>query len=196
MIVAALLVFVVILYRVVLGVAGTEEGQWFHNFSPMAAIALCGAIYFPRRIAIAVPLLALLVSDLILNAHYGIGLINWAMLPQYFALGLIVGFGWMLRTNATPARTLATSIAGSAFFFLITNTAAWIADPIYPKTAAGWAQAMTVGDRIHTPTTLEFFRNTLASDVIFTAAFLLCVSRRMGARATSLASRREELTPW
>ena len=30
--------------------------QWLHNFSPVAAIALCGAIYFPRKIAILAPL--------------------------------------------------------------------------------------------------------------------------------------------
>ncbi|NCX47493.1 MAG: hypothetical protein EBW82_02560, partial [Verrucomicrobia bacterium] len=37
------------------------------NFSPLAALALCGSLYFPRPWSWAGPLLALLVSDIFLN---------------------------------------------------------------------------------------------------------------------------------
>jgi hypothetical protein len=195
---AVLLVLVAIVYRVVLGIVGmpdTPATQWLHNFSPLAAIALCGAIFLPRRVAIVGPLLALFVSDLILNVRYGVALLDWIMLPQYLALGLVGALGWMLRSQARPGRTLLASVAASAFFFFITNTAAWFANPVYAKTAAGWTQAMTVGDLIHTPT-IEFFRNTLVSDVLFTALFLGCMALVARPKSAPWPARREELVRW
>src|SRR5688500_6860928 len=107
MVAAAVLLFVVIVYRVVLGMAGSAHMDWMHNFSPLAAITLCGAIYLPRRTAIAVPLLALFISDLALNLHYqsqgfNIPLVGAAMLPTYLALHLVAGAGWLQRGNPRP----------------------------------------------------------------------------------------------
>jgi hypothetical protein len=195
---AVLLVLVAIVYRVVLGVVGmpdTPATQWLHNFSPLAAIALCGAIFLPRRVAIAGPLLALFVSDLILNVRYGVALLDWIMLPQYLALALVGWLGWMLRAQPRASRTLLASLAASAFFFFITNTAAWFANPVYAKTAAGWTQAMTVGEVIHTPT-IVFFRNSLVSDMLFTALFLGCMALSVRPQSAPVPTRREELVRW
>ena len=41
------------------------------NFAPLAALALCGAFYFRKPWNWAGPLLALLISDAVLNLHYG-----------------------------------------------------------------------------------------------------------------------------
>src|SRR6478735_9149384 len=98
MIAAVILTLVVVAYRVILGKINAPHLDWLHNFSPMAALALCGAIFFPRRIAIALPLVALLVSDLLINAFvYHLPLLNAAMLPQYLALALVCLLGWMMR---------------------------------------------------------------------------------------------------
>ena len=83
---AAILMLAVIAYRVGFGIVGSSHLDWLHNFSPLAAVALCGAAFFPKRWAVAAPLAALLVSDLILNAHYHIAPLSWIMLPQYLAL--------------------------------------------------------------------------------------------------------------
>jgi hypothetical protein len=66
------------------------------------------------------------------------------------------------------------ALSGALFFYLATNTDAWIRDPFYAKTAAGWWQSMTVG-RPEFPPTLFFFRNTLASDLIFTGIFAVAM---------------------
>lgn len=196
MIAAALLVFVVIAYRVVLGVFGMEPAGWLHNFAPMTAIVLCGAVHFPRRVALAVPLLALFVSDLILNAKYGVSLLSIEMLTRYVALGLVGVLAWSLRENPRFGRTLLASLAGSVIFFLLTNTAAWLTDPIYAKTGAGWVQALTVGHPGFLPTTLQFFRNSLVSDFLFTTVFLVCIALQPRKTLVPQPARREELAPW
>jgi len=182
MIVAVLLVLVAILYRVVIGVAGMNEMQWLHNFSPFAAIALCGAIYFPRRIAVVGPLAAFFVSDLILNAYYlktphVDSLASVKMIPEYLALGLSAGMGLWLRKNPRLGPMLGASVVGSIAFYLITNSGDWLVEPRYAKTAAGWLQALTTGLPGY-PSTLVFFRNTVASDLLFTLLFAACMMWR------------------
>lgn len=176
---------VVVAYRVVLGMMGSADIGWLHNFCPLAAVALCGATFLPRRLAFALPLASLLVSDLLLNAHYGVSLLNWAMLPQYFALALIAGLGWLLRVNPRLRYLLLASASGSVFFYLITNTGAWVTEPLYSKSAMGWLQAMTTGLPQYQPPTWMFFRNTLVSDLLFTAIFFGCMALRPETRTVA-----------
>ena len=192
MIAPVLLVLTAILYRVVIGVAGMNQMHWLHNFSPFAAIALCGAIYFPRRVAIFAPLAAFFVSDLVLNAWYlktphVDSLVSLRMIPEYLALGFSAALGWKLRANPKPVRILGASLLGSIAFYVITNTGDWVADPLYAKTAAGWVQALTTGIPGYPPT-LSFFRNTVASDLLFTAIFIACMAWKPRMEAVSQAA--------
>ena len=180
MIAPILLVLIAIVYRVVIGVIGMTHMAWLHNFSPVAAIALCGAIYFPRKIAILAPLAAFFVSDLILNAYYlatphVTSIVSARMIPEYLALGLSAALGWKLRTNPKAGLVFGASLLGSIAFYIITNTGDWIVDPAYAKNAAGWVQALTTGLPGYPPT-IMFFRNTVASDLLFTAMFVVCMA--------------------
>ena len=176
MITPLLLLLVVVLYRVVLGIAGSSDLQWLHNFSPVAAVALCGAVYLPRRTAIVLPLAMLLASDVVLNlVHYNRPLLTWEIIPRYFALLLITAIGFGLRGKAQLPKMLAASVVGSIVFYLITNTGSWLAEPAYAKTAAGWVQALTIGVP-GWPSTWWFYRHTLLSDVLFTLLFVGCMS--------------------
>ena len=47
-------------------------------------------------------------------------------------------------------------------------------EPRYAKTGAGWLQALTSGLPGY-PSTLLFFRNTAASDLLFTLLFAACM---------------------
>ena len=137
-----------------------QDASWLHNFAPLSALALCGAIYFPRRLALALPFGALLVSDLILDAKYDQPFFSLEIIPHYLALAMVAALGWMLRRNPRVPLVLGASVLGSAFFFFLTNTASWLGEKAYAKTLAGWTQALTTGlPNVH-PTTLEFFRNT------------------------------------
>jgi hypothetical protein len=176
MIAGIVLVLVVSLYRLLPAFLGytTEQPDWFINVSPMAALILCGAAMLPRRWAIAVPFVALLGTDLILNAHYGYPLFNGELVAKTVAFGVIATFGWLLRDHARARVLFPAVIGGSIFFYLVTNTAAWLYHPGYLKDFSGWTQAMTTGLPAYQPTWM-FYRNTFLSDLMFTALFLLCV---------------------
>jgi len=148
---------------------------WLQNFSPLAAICLCGAAYLPRKMAVALPVAVLVISDLFLNAHYGQPLLSLGMLPNYIAFGLILGMGWMIRKHGRAWMVIPASLLGSALFYLITNTGSWISNPVYSRSFAGWLQALTTGAPPYPPT-WAFYRSTLVSDLLFTTVFVLCMA--------------------
>jgi len=178
---AILLLVVAVVWRVVLGVMHSHDLGWLHNFAPLSAIALCGALFLPRKWAFSLPLIALFISDVMLNLHYGVSLVTGEMAARYLALAAIAWLGWSLRNRPQATLILGASVVGSVAFFLVTNTASWLTEPAYAKSFAGWVQAMTTGVPGF-PSTLTFFRHTLVSDVLFTALFLGAVafSRRTG----------------
>lgn len=183
---AILLIVVVAVFRVVSGlmVADGADASWLANFSPLAAVVLCGAIYLPKRLAIALPLAALLVSDLIINARYGVSM-DAAMLVRYAALGVVAALGFALRGRARLGSVALASVGGSTVFYLLTNTASWIVEPAYVKSAVGWLQAVTVGLPGFPPTWM-FFRNSLVSDLLFALLFVGCVAWSRASSAASL----------
>ena len=193
---AFVLLLVVVVYRVVSGFAGSADFSWMHNFAPVAAVALCGAVYLPRRIALVLPLAMLFVSDVILNVfHYHQPLLTFDILPRYAALVLISAIGFVLRGRAKWPALLGASILGSLIFFVVTNTGSWIYEPGYTKDFAGWTQALTTG-LPGFPPTWWFYRYTLLGDVCFTLLFAACMALQPRREPASQPSKSEELVPW
>src|SRR5262249_506306 len=62
MIPAFLLVLSVAAYRIITGLLIHSGATWLSNFTPLAAIALCSAAYFPTKYKFSVPLLTLFIS--------------------------------------------------------------------------------------------------------------------------------------
>jgi hypothetical protein len=171
MLAALILIFAVTLYRVCYAFAGSP-GAWA-NFSPLAAILLCSAAYLPRKFILLASVGPLLVADLLLNAHYHEPLLDTGMVSRYFCFGLILLLGYAVRKQQQykVLFLFGSTIAGSCLFYLVTNTTSWISTADYAKTLAGWWQALTIGEPGFPPTLL-FFRNTLVSDLFFTALFV------------------------
>lgn len=145
------------------------------NFSPVMAIALCGALVLPRSLATIVPLAALIVTDLLLNAAYGWPLFGPEELLRYACYGLAVASGLSLhRLHAGTAAVFGGVTANTLLFYIVTNTGSWLANPAYAKTAAGWFQALTVGMPGFPPTVL-FLGYSLVSNLLFTAVFLAAI---------------------
>jgi hypothetical protein len=96
------------------------------------------------------------------------------MFSRYFSFGLILMLGYFVRRQHQYKVFLlfGATLLGSCLFYLITNTTAWITTADYAKTLPGWWQAMTIGVPGFPPTLL-FFRNTLLSDLFFTALFVI-----------------------
>ena len=178
MIPALILIICAVAYRIVTGLAIISGTTGLSNFAPMAAIALCSAAYFPARYRFTVPMIALVVSDIVLNLHYHFSLVSPFVLSHYVAFALIGWFGFLLRDRAGIKTLLPASLASSLIFYGLTNTVSWIFDPGYPKTLAGFVQAQTVGLPVYggmTPTWM-FLRNTAISDVFFTLIFVACMN--------------------
>lgn len=117
------------------------------NFSPLEAMALfAGARIGPRLLALLVPLLALLVSDLFLGFYPDI----WVVYACFAAMA-VAGRG--LR-EAGPGRIAAFALGAAVGFFLITNFAVWAIGDMYPHTGAGLAASYL--------SALPFFKNQLA----------------------------------
>lgn len=178
MIPAIVLMLVVLAYRITTGLMIVHSGAtWLSNFVPFAALALCGAAYFPNKLKFALPLGALFVSDVILNYSYGASLIDPHTASRYFALTVVGLLGFVLRKHASLKTLLPASLVGSAIFYLVTNVFAWLSDPGYAKTSAVLVQALTVGLPQYSATPAwMFFRNSLISDLLFTLLFVVCMS--------------------
>lgn len=149
------------------------------NFSAAYALAFCAGVFFPPKLAWWLPLSTLLLTDLALNLFYysKTGHMDFRplilasyMLPNYLGYVALIGLGRKFSARSSWLSLLAGGLGGAILFYLITNTASWLLDPAYPKTMAGWIQALTLG-RPGWPHTFEFFRNTLLSGGLFTGLF-------------------------
>ena len=178
MIPALILTLSAVAYRVATGLLiHSGQATWLSNFAPLAAIALCGAAYFPATFKFCVPLGALFISDLFLNYVYAAPLIQSQMVSRYIALALVGLIGLALQNRASFRTLLPASILGSTIFYLLTNSFSWLSDPGYAKNLAGLIQALTIGlpEYGATPTWM-FFRNTILSDLFFTLLFVACMN--------------------
>ena len=197
MIPAFLLVVLTIAYRITTGLMIQSGATWLSNFAPLAAIGLCCAIYFPPRFKFTVPLIALLISDAILNHHYGAPLFSPLIFGRYLALVVVGCIGFALQNRASLKTVLPATIVGSTIFYLITNAFAWLSDPGYTKNFAGLIQAITVGLPQYSATpSWMFFRNSLISDLIFTLAFVFCMRFDRTAEASRAKAALSERKPY
>jgi len=144
------------------------------NFSAFYGLAFCAGAFFPRTAKWWLPLGTLVFTDIALNLYYLLALHLNAFKPvqlvNYAAFALIIGFGTRFSPRSSFLRLLSGGIVGAILFYLITNTAAWLANPLYSKDLAGWIIALTKGTSGY-PTTLEFFFRTLLSGGLFTGLF-------------------------
>lgn len=140
------------------------------NFSAAYGLAFCAGAFFPGRMAWWLPLSTLLVTDTALNLYYGAAVLRWETLGNYSAYLALIWLGRRFTAKAAWPSLLGGGVIGAILFYLITNTFSWLHDPAYPKTLAGWIQALTVG-RPGLPPTWEFFLNTLSSGGLFTGLF-------------------------
>lgn len=142
------------------------------NFSAAYAIAFCAGLYLPRRLAWWIPLSMLLVTDLLLNVlFYRTSAVHISMLGNYLAFAAIIWLGKKFNAKAHFLKLLGGGVLGAIMFYFITNTAAWLQLPDYPKNFSGLIQSLTVGTP-GWPHTWEFFRNTLLSGGLFTGLFV------------------------
>jgi len=102
----------------------------------------------------------MIVTDVLLNVFvYHAPVLSWYMLITTASFAGIILFGKLFSRRSSWLSLLAGGLVGAFLFYLITNTASWLYNPEYPKTFAGWLQALTFGTQGNPPT-WTFFRNT------------------------------------
>src|ERR1700746_2690716 len=114
---AILLIISAVAYRIATGLLITSGSGWLSNFAPLAAIILCSAAYLPIKYKFSLPLIALLVSDVILNLHYGYPIVALHVFSHYIAFAFVGFLGFALRNRASLKTLLPASIAGSTIFY-------------------------------------------------------------------------------
>lgn len=127
------------------------------NFSPIGAVALfAGAFIANRYLAVALPLIALFISDFFIG-FYGAG-----MIPVYAATALFSVIGMLLTNKNNPISIIGSSLLGSVAFYLITNFVfVYTADnTIYPHSLAGVMESYFAA--------IPFFKNSLRGDLLYT----------------------------
>jgi len=134
----------------------------FH-FTPVAAALLFFGARMPRQKMIT-PLALLMISDIYLNKFvYGYPL-GWDQTVTWLWYAAILLFGGLLARNSSPMRVVGASLVASVSFFFVSNFAVWtVAREMYPATWNGLVTCMVAG--------VPFFRNTVVSDLLFSAVF-------------------------
>lgn len=126
------------------------------NLTAITAIALFGSAYLSdRRMAFALPLTALLLSDALLGFYDHMEIV-------YGSFALIVAIGLLLRRRRTVPMVGATVLTSSVLFFVLTNLGVWATSGLYPPTMTGLVACYTAA--------LPFFRNMLVGDVVYALA--------------------------
>lgn len=132
----------------------------FDNFTPIAAMALFGGVYFSdKRLAFIVPLVAMIISDVIIELTTGWGFHN-TLIYVYVAFIITSAIGLYVRRNTSVQTVLGASLLSSLLFFIITNFGYWAANGGIGG-AGGLGVAYVTG--------IPFFAHTLLGDLFYNA---------------------------
>jgi hypothetical protein len=125
------------------------------NFTPVAASALfAGAVLRSRTLALAVPLAAMVISDLVLGWH------DWRLMGVVYAsLALPTLLGMWGRARAAIV-LVPLALSSSLLFFATTNFAVWAFSGMYAHDLHGLVHCYVAA--------LPFLQNTVIGDMFWT----------------------------
>lgn len=137
------------------------------NFTPIAAMALFAGTYFDRKqYAFALPIAAMFISDLVIGLH--------ANMPAvYMSFAITVLIGMSIRKKVRVGSVLLASLSSSVIFFVITNFASWVGNPMYPQTFGGLIECYVAGLLFFRDATygISFFMNDVLGTIFYSAVF-------------------------
>jgi len=160
----------IIFSLLVIGI-GSRLIPHYPNFTAVGAISLFAAAFAGRRtVAIVIPFLVMLFSDMILNnlifAHLypddykSFVFLYRGALWSYAAFGLVVIYGNALFRNGVDlSRVMFGAFGASVIFFLLSNFGVWASTSIYPVNMAGLITCYTAG--------LPFLLNQVLGDLFY-----------------------------
>lgn len=155
------------------------------NFSPWMALAFTGTLVFPRG---TIPWWAwpLMLVGIDFAAMGGQFLAMGAGHPEVYLMYVLYGVAaWaahQMRGQVGILQTLLGATACSLVFYVVTNVLSWWTMPEYSKSLEGLVQALTTGLPGFPPTWV-FLRNSLLSDLGFSALLLIAFNAEAKARS-------------
>jgi hypothetical protein len=127
------------------------------NMTPLGASALFGGAKLARPWNYVLPMATLFVTDIFLGFHSTMPFV-------YVSFVATVAIGeWALKKQASTKTLIASAIASSLLFFIVTNFGVWAVGKLYPQTVFGLWESYIAG--------LPFLRNMLIGDVLYTVGF-------------------------
>jgi hypothetical protein len=136
------------------------------NFAPIAAMALFGAMRFQRAwSALLFPVLAMLVSDVVIEVAYRMGYSqSWGMHQGmwviYLLMMMVGGLGLLFKDHRTkPGTIIGLSLTSSVMFFTLSNLAVWFSSTMYEKSLAGLMACYSAA--------IPFFQWTVLGDLTY-----------------------------
>jgi hypothetical protein len=125
------------------------------NSVPVGALALLLGSTLPKKTAMIVTILTMLVTDYIIGFH---SVILWVY-GSYALITLLPKAQQKMKIS----HQFSYSIVASLMFYLVTNFGVWIATPMYEKTMSGLLASYW--------NALPFLRNTMLGDMLYTLVF-------------------------
>jgi hypothetical protein len=165
----ALIVLLLIAFRIV----GSAFPETLPNFQPLAALFFCGALMAKGWRGWAIPLAAWALTypaPTILSGNSGY-LVPAEILTTGVAFAATFFIGKKFSEAGFTA-LLGGSLAAALAFHLITNGAAWIGSPMYPKSPLGLWQSIWAGPSGSAIPSWVFLRNMACANLLFTTVFL------------------------
>lgn len=136
------------------------------NFTAVGAAAIFGGAVFSKSWkAILVPLLALFISNVIINntiysAYYEtFSVLSLGSLWVYAAIIFMSVLANVFIKSFKVTSIAGVTVGGTILFFAVTNFGAWFGNPMYPQTLDGLISAYIAG--------LPFVLNSLLGNIVF-----------------------------
>lgn len=124
------------------------------NFAPIGAIALFGGTYLNKKLALVLPLAAMIVSDIFIGFD---SLESRLSVYGSFAVASLIGL-WV-RNHKNVYTVVGGSLVSSVIFYLVTNFAFFYEPIMYPHNVQGIIASYT--------NAIPFFRNTILGDLFY-----------------------------
>ncbi len=155
LIIASLLIIIAAVSRVIM---------YPDNFSPIIGMAVfAGAVIKDRRLAFALPVLAMFLSDVLFEVfNIAPGFWGWGQLVGYGILALITIIAFSMK-KINVLSVAGYSIGSSLLFFFLSNSAFFVFDnPIYhlyPQNFSGYIGSLAGG--------LPFLKTGILADLVY-----------------------------
>lgn len=149
--------FLIALVFILMG-AGSRLLPHPPNFAPITAIALFSGVFLSKKVALILPLIAMVISDKFIG-FYDLKLMS----AVYGSFLLCVVLGFWIRKNKKWYRILGGSVFATLTFFFLTNFSFWLFTDFYVKTISGLIQCYLAA--------LPFLRNSFLGDLTYVIIF-------------------------